>query len=594
MSDSPRGGSGCIVFIVDESSGMQGTLARPAGSPVASMRTKAESVATAINSLLPKLAASNPELPVAIIGYRASEDGQAEVGSRWGGSLAGSTFVGASQLTGAPLRVEQRDRSRDGGVEKVDFPVWYESQPGGKAPQVAAFQLARQLLADWQASAPTDSEGPLVIHISAGASDDGNPVKAVDEIAKMPGWSTKPLVFHAYLGSHDTVPPTFLPANRAYLNVGPMRDLFERSSELPTHLADALKASGVTVLKSARGMAFNARMLELVQLLSTAKTQAERWAGTVLDAPIPVALEPAKVVEPTLSPTPVGSDAGAEALTIMDLVDDEAEPAYGSVSRENPALVVFVADRSVNDPFEAKLDNACAKIQDELGKLVHALHASGGGAVDVAVVSYGADALGATEINATLEGGLQGKSLARSDELHAGAVRIEDSFREEPNGVGGLVRIPLNRIHVVELQAAGGATASPCFQQVREVVNAWSAAHPSAAVPPLVIHLTRGSFDPADIRDAASWLADSGSAAQRPRLYHAVFPEHAADKQEFSAAGDQIPEGPLRTMWEVASPLYGRKSLSEENPRVAADSRGFVVNGNIRPALQPLFNAIAE
>ena len=73
-------------------------------------KSKAESIATALNSLLNQLV-SVADLEVAVAGYRGDPNGGADVGCRWGGPLAGRRFVPTTALADAPLVVENRVRS---------------------------------------------------------------------------------------------------------------------------------------------------------------------------------------------------------------------------------------------------------------------------------------------------------------------------------------------------------------------------------------------------------------------------------------------------------------------------------------------------
>src|SRR5271166_3502399 len=94
---------GRVVFLIDES--------EPLGECIAGgTKSKAQSIATALNSLLNQLVAV-PDLEVAVAGYRGDGNNGADVGCRWGGPLAGRRFVPIRALADAPLLVENRVRS---------------------------------------------------------------------------------------------------------------------------------------------------------------------------------------------------------------------------------------------------------------------------------------------------------------------------------------------------------------------------------------------------------------------------------------------------------------------------------------------------
>ncbi len=92
---------GRVVFLIDETEALREHIA-------GGTKNKAESIATALNSLLNQLV-SVPDLEVAVAGYRGEGNG-ANVGCRWDGPLAGRRFVPTSALADAPLAVETRVR----------------------------------------------------------------------------------------------------------------------------------------------------------------------------------------------------------------------------------------------------------------------------------------------------------------------------------------------------------------------------------------------------------------------------------------------------------------------------------------------------
>ncbi len=99
-SESRVGGR--VVFLIDESEPLRECIA-------GGTKSKAESIATALNSLLNQLVGV-ADLEVAVAGYRGDPNGGADVGCRWGGPLAGRRFVPTTALADAPLVVENRVR----------------------------------------------------------------------------------------------------------------------------------------------------------------------------------------------------------------------------------------------------------------------------------------------------------------------------------------------------------------------------------------------------------------------------------------------------------------------------------------------------
>ena len=758
-----------IVLLIDESSAMDAAaVTGVAGSGLAGgglggpPKSKAESVATAVNSVLAKLAQAG-DCEVALVGYRSSKEGETQVGSRWSGTLAGREFVAAADIAAAPATVETRMRKvrNDlGGFDEspVSFPVWYQPSLGDRAPQIAAFEFVRELLSRWTPASGVQGQ-PLVIHLSSGSAGDGNPLRAIKGVQDLAVGGATPIVAHLHLGSSANTPSVLFPANRAYLSLGPQRELFERSSLLPAHLCEALKASGVVVNVNARAMIYNAKMMDVTKALGVIAAHVQKsLAGQAVaaaapvarprppeggpklgpaiikapppapgraakPAPAPVAKPPSAVVPPPapkyLKPTgaPVASPptvampavkaaptlagpsppiapkvpappaaaappvqpspmaqplmpqpsavepSAVEPLELApaDVVPADAAPlelelaplemapvemapvemapvemagedlvlasepttvmmaeptgtlpvaaalgaaALGTVaasgggraaiSPSSPGCLVFVLDRSVADPYTADLGNACVKLHVQLSDMVAEVAKQGKGSVDVAVVSYG-DSAGDTEVRTTLEGGLSGRVFARDNELLAGAVRVDEFEEQMSDGVGGLIAVPRKRPVLVEVEPTLSASARPAFRAVAEALRSWISDHPSATLNPIVIHLTRGAGDPADIAASVAELAGiataSGAAAV---LYHAVATESPHPSVVFPASDSGLATDSLRALWSGTAELLHNVELSAEKPAIQLGARGLVVNGKFFVLMDAFKRAMAS
>ncbi|MFO0870531.1 MAG: hypothetical protein U0935_16510 [Pirellulales bacterium] len=698
-----------IVFLIDESSAMESSAVTtgPGGPPsFGPAKSKAESVATAVNAILAKLSPAG-DCEVALVGYRSEADGSVNVGTRWSGALAGREFVSAAEVSASPATVETRTRrvpSAGGMMDEVQvqFPIWYTPVTAGRGPQIAAFDFCRDLLARWSPASGVQGQ-PLVIHLTAGAAGDGNPLKAVKSVQDLAVGGQNPVVVQLHLSSSATTPPTLFPANRAYLPVGQQREWFERASLLPPHLADALKTSQVVVNANARALVYNAKMVDVTKTLSVVPTHVQKsLAGQakVAAAPVPTAKPadggpklgpaiikappprpaaprptPAPAVKPPTAvtppaaakyvtpvkppvapPSPVTPPAPApapvtppvvpsapvapptpvvpapaptvpdvapleippiDATPALDLapaslgddllvptLDDQPAPAVidqaagsaavaAGVSPDSPACIVFVLDRSVEDPFSADLNNACARLQTQLGDMVAELAKGGKGSVDVAVVTYG-DSAGDTEVRTTLEGGLTGRTFARDSEVLSGAVRVDEFEDQVSDGVGGLISIPRKRPVLVEVEPTGATAPQPAFTAVATIVRDWCADHPSAGLSPIVIHLTRAAADPGQLQQAAGELTGLATASGSPvALYHIVATEQPHASAIYPNSDADLGTPSLQALWQTASPLLFGDTLAAEKPSIKSGARGLVVNGKFSLLLDPLKRSFA-
>jgi len=315
------GGSGCVLFLIDESKALD---ARVAGGT----KSKAQSIATALNSLLNQLTAG-PVVDVAIVGYRAAGPGRDDVGPRWDGALAGREFVAPHELAGAPLTVETRVRKvpGSGGVgvsreQSVQFPVWYVPHLGDTASRAAAFEHCRKMLAEWVAGAAGGCKPPMVVSFLGDVDAQETPEAVGRAIHGLQTPGGPPFVVHAHLSTSDRVPAIVYPSSDAHLAPGPVRLLFEASSVLPDEFRSSLAQLQVNANAGARGLIYNARMVDLIRLLSLVKAYVRyepppagafvaSVAGPAKQPPAPESFSTV-VAEATI---PVNTPIGEEPIT---------------------------------------------------------------------------------------------------------------------------------------------------------------------------------------------------------------------------------------------------------------------------------------
>jgi len=666
------GDSGCVLFLIDESKAMD---ARVAGGT----KSKAESIATALNSLLNQLTAG-PAMDVAVVGYRAARPGGDDVGPRWGGTLAGRPFVPTSELAGAPLTVETRVRKvpGSGGIgvareESVRFPVWYVPRLGDAASRTAAFEHCRGMLSEWVSAAGGGCKPPMLVSFIGELDAQETPEavgKAIHQI-ETPGGP--PWIVHAHLSSSDRIPATIYPSSDTHLAPGPVRLLFEASSVLPDEFRGSLRQLQVNVNAGARGLIYNARMVDLIRLLSLVKAyaryqrpppappaapsaapgpSAESFSTDVLAATSGAAdaatgdesitIGPTGEVTVAGLPSTPGPDAkglAPESLTVQMPAPDaptaqfsSAEFAAGatateglaradaSAAAESPspthaeetsekpeapqpaheaptptsaesaasaaeqrALVVLLLDRSVENPTVGSRHTVWGRLQQHANDLLGQISKRGKGDVDVALVSYGCarDAGGnsipdVVEVENRFSGPLAGATVASDTELARAAIRTEEVAEKVSNGIGGLVEVTRKRPVFVDLVPTMTVVSpTPAFDAVRELVAQRRKGRPGGAVSSVVLHMTRGRFEPGQIQRAAGQLLELPGVA----LYHWVLTESPHPSVAYPAEPTNIREAALVKLWELTSPLLGSQSLAAGKPAVTPESRGIVING---------------
>jgi hypothetical protein len=533
----------CVIFLIDESAAMDARVAD-------GTKSKAESVATALNSLLNQLTAA-PELCVALVGYRRDAAGNDDINCRWGGPLAGRTFVRSGELAAAPVIVEQRVRKvpAAGGVgvareETVPFPVWYVPRLGAAASRLAAYQYCFGLMSAWACSPPATARPPLLLSFLGDLSPEESLHPLVAEAQQLSFPGGPPLLLHAHLSSSGRVPPTFCPSANGYLPPGAVREIFALSSVLPDVLAAALKGGHAALNAGARGMAYNARMVDVIRFLSVVKAYAG-WqppAAVSQDAAKPQAAKPQAAI--TMA-APQATD--------------------GAASR---TLVVLLLDRSVEQPAAAGANIAWTRLQEHANDLLAQIAKRGKGRVEAAVVSYGAAAAGGTDVQVGFAGPLIGRAVVSDAELAAGPLRVEEVTEKVSNGIGGLVEFTRKKPVFIDLPPTAAASAAPAMQAVGQLVGEWNARHAGDPVRTIVLHLTRGRFDPAELPPPADGALH----------YYLIVTESPHRSLSYPGRPDRIDDPLLTQLWQQSSPLAGAERLAAGRPALAADARGIVIN----------------
>ena len=126
-----------------------------------------------------------------------------------------------------PARIDTRTQylpdEETGEILQVpcEVPVWVDPRAEGGTPMCHMLYLAHQVLADWIAQHPR-SFPPIVVHITDGESQDGNPIPYADALKALATEDGNVLLFNCHL-SMTAADPFMFPATRpgAARRVGP-------------------------------------------------------------------------------------------------------------------------------------------------------------------------------------------------------------------------------------------------------------------------------------------------------------------------------------------------------------------------------------
>jgi hypothetical protein len=258
-----RQNPGCIVFLVDQSGSMDEAMAGATG------QRKKEAVADAINRLLYNLVLRcsredgvRPYFDLGVWTYR----GSATVERAFSADL-----VSVADIAEHPKRMEKRRRRAPdgaGGVYEQEFelPIWFEPLAEGRTPMHAAFSAAvgplRQWLSQHSASFP-----PVIINLTDGVYTDQNPAPVARELTQMGTADGNVLLFNCHVSEKPDVTVTFPDAAQGAGLSGLKRELFDISSPLPEPMARHARAKGYQIGAGARGYAYNADFVTLIDFL---------------------------------------------------------------------------------------------------------------------------------------------------------------------------------------------------------------------------------------------------------------------------------------------------------------------------------------
>jgi len=267
-----RQNKACFLFLLDQSFSME----EPLGS---STNRKCDELVAAINGWLQNMAirASGDEgikdwMDVGVFGYRTDQSANPIIESALLGPLAGRTLASITEIGASPARIDTRGQfipdEETGEMIEVpcEVPVWVDPVTEGGTPMCHMLYRAHEILSGWIGQHPR-SFPPIVVHITDGESQDGDPAPYAEAVRKLATEDGHVLLFNCHL-SMTAADPFMFPASEEGLPDELARVLFRMSSELPDPFVRHAVSEGFQLQPSARGMAFNADMVCLIQFLN--------------------------------------------------------------------------------------------------------------------------------------------------------------------------------------------------------------------------------------------------------------------------------------------------------------------------------------
>ncbi|MCY2964633.1 MAG: VWA domain-containing protein [Planctomycetota bacterium] len=261
-----RANPSCYLFLIDQSLGM--------GEPIEGNGPRrcdflADRVNNWLNEMILRASTENSVrgfLEIAVIGYHTDEQGNPIIQS----ALPGDRFIPISQIALNTLRIDEKqmriydEEIADVQEFSVQIPVWIDPVARGGSPMCAALCDAYYRLESWIANHPY-SFPPIVIHITEGEAQDGDPVEFAEPLRSLSTCHGELLLFN-FCTSAGADEKTLFPSRLESHSNRQAIDLFNLSSLLPAPFYERA-AREHALHPGARAFAYGADVVTLNQFL---------------------------------------------------------------------------------------------------------------------------------------------------------------------------------------------------------------------------------------------------------------------------------------------------------------------------------------
>lgn len=237
--------------------------------------SKSDQVATVINKMISELITKAQKQDgvrdyyhVGVIGYSGDE-----VYNALQGALSSHILNPISEIAQFPLRVELRKNeivTAIGDIIEVDerFPIWYDPVAKSTTPMRKALMLAAETIAPWCDDHKT-SFPPVIIHITDGASTDGDPSDIAEAIRSFSTDDGNVLLCNLHVSAEGLASIAF-PSDSGKLPNAFAKALFEMSSFIPESMYQTVKdtlGASIELSSGTKFFTFNGSEVDIVKFL---------------------------------------------------------------------------------------------------------------------------------------------------------------------------------------------------------------------------------------------------------------------------------------------------------------------------------------
>jgi hypothetical protein len=199
----------------------------------------------------------------------------------------------------------------------------------------------------------------------------------------------------------------------------------------------------------------------------------------------------------------------------------------------------------------------------------------------VSVIGYG------RTVGPALGGALANRSLAPIAEIAEYPLRVETRLKSVPDGMGGIIEMPVRFPVWLYPLADGGTPMCQAFTQARVVIDQWLAAHPQG-FPPTVLHLTDGESGDGDPTALGQEMMSLGTDDGQVLIFNCHVSSRRSSKIDYPTGNSKLPDGFARTLFQVSSllPVNFLAAAKQLGVNAVEGSRGFVFNADPSSVVQ--------
>jgi len=199
----------------------------------------------------------------------------------------------------------------------------------------------------------------------------------------------------------------------------------------------------------------------------------------------------------------------------------------------------------------------------------------------VGVLGYG-DGVGPA-----LAGALSGRDVVPISDIADLPSRVDERMKEESDGAGGVMEVPIRLPVWVEPTANGATPMCEALGLARATMASWCGEH-STAFPPIIINITDGEATDGSPLGPAQELRSVKTQDGQALFFNCHVSSRRAQPVLYPDSVESLPDEYAELLFEMSSvlPERIRSIASQDELMLTEQSRGFVFNAQMSDLVQ--------